>query len=463
MHRPDGTSLWDLTAASGLPPGRFVSDAAAQVTLADLARKSGLGEAPEVFHGRSVLILCYRQLPAVLALIGLDGLARRVLLCPIDLSPAYLPDVIAEARVDVIVSDGTGPARRSIAGTPVLTLDPALVPVAVRVDDRGCATEWLLFTSGTTGRPKNVVHTLGSLIQPLQDGSEANDTVWSTFYDIRRYGGLQILLRALLGGGSLVLSQADESVEDFLTRAGRAGVTRISGTPSHWRRALMSPALKQISPAYVRLSGEVVDQAILKNLAVAFPKASIAHAFATTEAGVAFDVRDGLAGFPAALIDQPDAKVEMRVQDGSLRIRSTCTASCYLGADNTLTDEHGFIDTGDILELRGDRYHFVGRRQGIINVGGLKVHPEEVEAVINQHPGVQMVRVRGRPSPITGAIVVADIVRKPSAHSGSFQEMRDEITQFCQRALPAYKVPAILNEVRSLEIAESGKLVRGYA
>ena len=65
----------------------------------------------------------------------------------------------------------------------------------------------------------------------------------------------------------------------------------------------------------------------------------------------------------------------------------------------------GFVDTGDIVERRGDRYYFVGRRGGIINVGGLKVHPEEVEAIINRHPDVRMSLVHSRKNPITGAAV----------------------------------------------------------
>src|SRR2546425_861683 len=104
-------------------------------------------------------------------------------------------------------------------------------------------TEWILLTSGTTGVPKLVVHTLASLAGAINgDRVLAIPAVWSTFYDIRRYGGLQILLRALLGGGSLVLSNAAESTGDFLMRAGARGGTHLSGTPSHWRRALMSPS-----------------------------------------------------------------------------------------------------------------------------------------------------------------------------------------------------------------------------
>jgi acyl-CoA synthetase (AMP-forming)/AMP-acid ligase II len=88
------------------------------------------------------------------------------------------------------------------------------------------------------------------------------------------------------------------------------------------------------------------------------------------------------------------------------------------------------------------------------------VHPEEVEAVINQHPGVQIARVRGRHSPITGAIVVADIVVRAS---GVFDTMAEEILESCRRALPPHKVPAMLREVASLDISQSGKLTRGRA
>ena len=148
----------------------------------------------------------------------------------------------------------------------------------------------------------------------------------------------------------------------------------------------MSGAAANFSPRYVRLSGEIADQAVLDGLARAFPHASIGHAYASTEAGVGFAVDDGREGFPADLIGRNRDGVEMKVVDGSLRIRSRRTAHAYIGAGAPpLADADGFVDTGDMVELRGDRYYFVGRRGGIINIGGLKVHPEEIEAVINRH------------------------------------------------------------------------------
>jgi acyl-coenzyme A synthetase/AMP-(fatty) acid ligase len=453
-------TLWDLTARASVSPRRFISDAVSHVTLSDLAQGSSLDAGREAFLNRSVMILCGQQLPAVLALMQLDGLARRMLLCPPDLAVSHLPAVIAEAEVDVILSDGAGPVSQELTGVPVIACRDALVPAA-SIHDRSRATEWLLFTSGTTGRPKMVVHTLQSLTSPLDDGlGVASDAIWSTFYDVRRYGGLQILLRGLLGGGSLVLSHTGESVADFLIRAGRSGVTHMSGTPSHWRRALMSGAANRMSPRYVRLSGEVADQAILNKLARFYSGSAVAHAFASTEAGVAFDVRDGLAGFPRTLIGDASAKVEMRVQEGSLRIRSARVGSRYLGDGEVLVDAEGFVDTGDMIELRGDRYYFVGRRDGVIKVGGQKVHPEEVEEVINRHPDVLVSRVRGRPSPITGTVVVADIVVQPFAEHRSFQAISDEVARLCGPALSLYKIPAVLQQVTTLDIAESGKLVR---
>jgi acyl-CoA synthetase (AMP-forming)/AMP-acid ligase II len=264
----------------------------------------------------------------------------------------------------------------------------------------------------------------------------------------------------------MVLSAAAEPVGDFLARVADGGVTHISGTPSHWRRALMSPALRQITPAYVRLSGEAADQAILDRLHEQFPAAGLSHAFASTEAGVAFDVRDGQAGFPVAFVEQAGAPAELRVTDGVLQIRSNRTALRYLGSPGRdLADDDGFVTTGDMLERHGDRYRFVGRREGVINVGGQKVYPEEVEAVINQHPDVRMSRVRGRPSPVTGAIVAAEIVLKADTQRPEARlfPIRDEIVNTCRAALASYKVPVTLKMVPSLEIAASGKMARVHA
>jgi acyl-coenzyme A synthetase/AMP-(fatty) acid ligase len=432
---------------------------AADLSWIDLVAGTALPGGKKL-DGRSVLVATTGQFAAVATILELDGVARRIILYPPDLSLDHLPFVVDCADIDLIVSD-----RLTHPIDGLECLNPTNWSSKPGNPSRGIQqeTEWVLLTSGTTGRPKLVVHTFASLIGAIESGSVGpSKVVWSTFYDVRRYGGLQIFLRAAVTGMSLVLSSTQESTADFLRRAGSLGVTHISGTPSHWRRALMSSAAHLINPQYVRLSGEIADQGILNLLRSCYPKASIGHAFATTEAGVAFEVKDGLAGFPAdILVRTPN--VEMKIENRSLRIRSSRTARCYLGdPEKTLRDGEGFVDTRDAVDLRGDRCYFVGRADGMINVGGMKVYPEEVEAVINGHPKVEMSLVRTRKNPITGALVVADVVLRSTPETAS-NDVRSDILRLCRETLPSYKVPATINFVRSLAVAETGKLIRQHA
>jgi acyl-coenzyme A synthetase/AMP-(fatty) acid ligase len=454
----DPKTLWQSLSAAGRLSRRFLADAYIRCYLAALAEGSTLGARLDELRGRSVLLLTRDQLPAALALIELDGVARRIVLCPPDVSSVHLPGIIATAGVDAVVGD------RAAAKFGIETFVSAGAAITPGTSDRepGETTEWILLTSGTTGAPKLVRHTLATLAGSMaRAGSLGHGAAWSTFYDMRRYGGLQILLRAMLGGGSMVLSSAQEPVGDFLARAGACEVSHISGTPSHWRRTLMSGAADKIAPRYVRLSGEIADQAILDHLRVTFPEADIAHAFASTEAGLAFDVGDGLSGFPAGYLGRR-GEAELRVVDGSLRIKSARNSLGYLDDGAApLFDNDGYVDTGDIVELHDGRYHFVGRHGGIINIGGQKVHPEEIEAVINRHPEVQMSLVRARKNPITGAIVVADVV--PTPEHAPLDALKAQILDACRDTLARHKVPASIRFVPAIKVAASGKLVRANA
>ncbi|MGO9338360.1 MAG: AMP-binding protein [Terracidiphilus sp.] len=409
-----------------------------------------------------MILITTDQLSTALALIELDGIASRIVIYPNESTFEYLPFVIQAANADAIVSDRTGlPAGSS----PIRHFVPRAHTIVPRNHDRGTQlqTEWITFTSGTMGPPKLVVHTLSSLIGAILCSEvPAERIVWGTLYDIRRFGGLQVFLRAALSGSSLVLSSPSESMGSYLARAGSLGVTHMSGTPSQWRSALMSGSAHLIAPKYVRLSGEIADQAILNHLRSIYPHASIVHAFGSSEAGTVFEVNDGAAGFPAGLIGR-GPNVEMKVENRTLRVRSPWTASRYLGNDApTLKGTDGFVDTGDMVDLRGGRYYFVGRRDGRINVGGLKVHPEEVEAVINLHHDVHMSRVRAKKNPITGSVVIADVVLNSLSTPGSrdVHELTNDILQFCRRSLPSHKVPAVVEFVSTLDIAESGKMIR---
>jgi acyl-coenzyme A synthetase/AMP-(fatty) acid ligase len=195
-------------------------------------------------------------------------------------------------------------------------------------------------------------------------------------------------------------------------------------------------------------------------LRVAHPKAVVSHAYASTEAGVAFEVSDGREGFPATLLGAND-EVELRLRDGSLRVRSKRTATAYIGqGDRRLLDDEGFVDTDDMVEQSGDRCFFKGRRTGVINVGGLKVHPEEVEQVINEHSKVRMSRVSARRNPIIGDLIVAEVASRDVARARENCALELEILFLCRARLPRHMVPVTIRFVPAIDILASGKLAR---
>ena len=212
-----------------------------------LAGATSLGGALPTLHGRSVLLAMQDQLATALVLVELDGIARRLVICPPGLPSAHLSHVAIGAGADAIVTDRAGgdldSARIGLRVTATRTLERAAAGVP-----RDQATEWVMLTSGTSGAPKLVLHDLARLIGAIGSGPSPRPMIWGTFYDIRRFGGLQILLGSLLGAASLVLSDSGESMGAYLERAGRHGVTHISGTPSQWRGALAYPSAAAISP-----------------------------------------------------------------------------------------------------------------------------------------------------------------------------------------------------------------------
>ena len=145
-------------------------------------------------------------------------------------------------------------------------------------------------------------------------------------------------------------------------------------------------------------------------------------------------------------------------EEGTLRIRSARTALRYLGAGRALADNRGFVDTGDMVERRGDRYYFLGRREGVINVGGQKVYPEEVEAVLNTHPSVVRSAVIGRVVEGTqgGEEIVAYVQLAPSSTTSE-----SELVHHAALHLVPYKRPSQILLVTSMPLTPTGKIVKG--
>ncbi|SRR5579872_94432 len=347
--------------------------------------------------------------------------------------------------------------------SPTVDSDPAVVGGDAFPDEApssGSASVTIL-TSGTTGKPKAAHHTWESLSRPARRLQNSLAPRWMQTYRPNLYAGLQVLLQCFVNYGTLYVPQEGCGPSEVASFMATHRVQYISATPSYWRWLLLfadSATLNSASPLQITLGGEVVDQSILNSLKTRFPKARIVHIYATTELGRCFSVSDVLEGFPSKFLDVPSPDgVEMRIRDSELLVRS---ANAMLGYD-PFSSQTGFsgdwISTGDMVSVRGDRVVFTGRKSDIINVGGNKVHPVEVERVLRSVPGVLDVRVFGKHSSVAGQLVACEIV---SDKIRSDDELREDVRRACQVSLSSFQRPRFIGIVDQIELSSAQKIVR---
>jgi acyl-coenzyme A synthetase/AMP-(fatty) acid ligase len=332
------------------------------------------------------------------------------------------------------------------------------VPLLGRDDDLPVIPEGsgvVLFTSGTSGKPKAALHRWETLLGRVHQSPSLASSRWLLAYPFTAFAGLQVVLTALANGATLVLAEGDPGAR--LGVAGAEGATHISATPTFFRLALAtaSEGMAAFAPQQLTLGGEVVDQPVLDALRARFPAARITHIYASTEMGTCFSVHDGRAGFPAAWLDSDATPVRLRVEDGELMIKSPFAMRGYVGQ---AAHDGGWYRTGDHVQIEGDRVFFGGRAGERINVGGRKVAPARVEEAVLAVPGVAAVRVSGRPSSLAGQLVQAHVVLAPGVEAAP---VRLAILEHTQKVLQSHEVPRTIRFVPALEQTASGKLFRG--
>jgi acyl-CoA synthetase (AMP-forming)/AMP-acid ligase II len=395
---------------------------------------------------------------ALAMLATLDGAAELILL----LSPSTPQDTAAHlatrCALDGVLSDVSEPFAPA-PGHPGVFRDLESLTKAHTRRQPPQVTSWVLTTSGTTGEAKLVAHTLASLTQTTKvDEVRGAQVRWGMLYDFTRFAGLQVLLQSALSGSLLIAPAQDKALEDKLAAFARHGCTHLSGTPTLWRKIIMTQGAGALGLKQVTLGGEIADERILRTLADHYPQARVTHIYASTEAGVGFSVTDRRPGFPLTYLTEPQMGFNIRVVQDRLFLRNTLVCPHYLGQDTAFASEEGWVDTGDAVEIREDRVFFLGRANGVINVGGEKVHPEEVERVLLAHPYVAGARVYARSNPITGALVMADIVLADPGMDA--KEARAGVTAYVRRELSDHRAPAIIKIVQNLDLSAAGKLLR---
>ena len=321
----------------------------------------------------------------------------------------------------------------------------------------------LLATSGTTGTPKVAMHRLERLLgrvrAPRDAAAAQHDRVLLTYHPCS-FAGLQVLLTALVSGAEL-LAVSRSTVASLAAAALAHRPTLCSGTPTFWRGFMLAlgPQAAAVPLRHITLGGEAVDQVTLDRLRQCFPAAGIVHIYASTEAGALYAVRDGRAGFPRAWLDEGIDGVSLRIRDGALQVRSPRAMQAYVaGAGASPIDADGWLSTGDLVEAEGDRVLFRGRVDSVINVGGAKVRPEEIEAALLELPQVADVRAFAARNPITGELVGVELVL---AEGLRLDDVRPIIVDHARQRLGGYKVPRVLRQVTALDASATGKKQRG--
>jgi len=393
------------------------------------------------------------------ALVALDGVAQRLAILPADTSLSVTNELLARFGGETIVTDlGVRPNTKSKV---VLWRDK---PSSSKrgISTRGQEdTEWTLATSGTTGTPKLVAHRFSSLVRTTRTaGERVSKLRWGLVYDLFRFAGLQVFLQGTLAGGGVILRDTTLALEGQIEELIRHDCSALSATPTMWRKMLMTGKASSLQLKQVTLGGEIADDAILAVLAKHYPKAKITHIYASTEAGVAFSVVDGKAGFPQSYLVKPPSEIALQVIDGRLWVHNPAVSAKYVGSEEGFARKDGFIDTGDAVERLGDRFIFRGRANGAINVGGNKVLPEEVEQVLLSHPQVTSARVFGKGSPITGQLVACEVLLTPDAAAPA--SIISDLRAQCRAALRPWQAPASYKIVTSFETSSTGKLSRKF-
>lgn len=313
-----------------------------------------------------------------------------------------------------------------------------------------------MMTSGTTGRPKIAIHTLETLLHRIRASAvlPANQAgKWLLTYQTTGFAGLQVMLMSVLSGGVIVVPE-QRVPAGFYEAAKVAGVTQISGTPTFWRSFLMVARPADLSLKQITLGGEAIDQPTLDRVKAAFPDARVTHIYASTEAGVAFSVHDGLAGFPRDWLERPRQGVELRIRDELLELKTPNAMQRYASVTEQPLLDDGWIRTADRCEIHGDRVRILGRQDSTINVGGSKVYPLAIETFLLGLPDVQEARVFGVANPISGYLVAAEVALSPGVDAG---DARVRILTACREQLAGYQVPRVFRIVDSVKVAASGK------
>jgi long-chain acyl-CoA synthetase len=420
-----------------------------------LARMRGRGSAPAIaWPGREYTYdELFEMIDAWTARFPTMGVgAGRVCAVLGDYSPQACALVFALMQTRAILvpftyaSEREVPALRALAGVEVLIRFDT--PDSWRVERTDAAASnalvdgfrarrspgLIVFTSGSTGTPKGILHDCERVMRKFV----AERPGWRTvlFLLMDHFGGFNTLLSTFAYSGVAVC--VPDRAPDAVCRAIEdARATLLPTTPTFLNLLVTSGAYRAYDLSSVRLityGTEVMPEATLARLPQIFPNVELKQTYGLSELGV---LRSKSQANDSVWVRLGGEGFEVKIIDGMLWVRSEANMVGYLNAPSPF-DDAGWMCTGDQVEVRGDYVRILGRDSDIINVGGQKVFPAEVESVLLEAPNVAEASVYGVGHPLLGSVVHARLTLEQAEEP---RELGIRMRQFCLERLAKYKVP----------------------
>lgn len=304
-----------------------------------------------------------------------------------------------------------------------------------------------MYTSGTTGRPKKITHQLSTLIRTVKISNKFSDNVWAFCYNPTHFAGMQVFFQALLNMNTIIYI-FDNIQRELCKTLIDNNVTNISATPTFYRTNIFNFNDAIQSVRYVTLGGERFDKNLVDKLKDIFPNAKIRNIYASTEAGSIFSSDSDYFVIDKSFSEyiKIDAKGELLINEK------------LLGSSEELLIKDGWYHTGDIVELVDEnKFKIISRNTEMINVGGYKVNPNEVEEEIKKIEGIIDVLITSRQNKLIGNVIVAEIVKSSDVDEN---ELETIIINNLNVKLQKWKIPRIIKFVKEIDKTRTGKKVR---
>jgi acyl-CoA synthetase (AMP-forming)/AMP-acid ligase II len=325
-------------------------------------------------------------------------------------------------------------------------------PLLQHLHDRRAAG-LVVFSSGTTGTCKAGLFDVERLLTRYQTLRRGYRTL--VFLLLDHLGGMHTLLHTMAHGGTVVISH-DRQPEAVCRAIEQHRVELLPTTPTFLRMLVLSRSYERYDLSSLQLityGTEPMPPKTLQDLTRLFPQVRFKQTYGLSELGV-LPTRSEASG--SLWLQVGGLGCDTRIVDNRLWIRSETAMLGYLNAPSPF-DADGWYNTQDAVEVNGPYIRILGRESDLINVGGQKVYPIEVENVLLEMDNVREATVWGQANPVTGQVVVARVsLERPEAQDA----LERRVHQFCRQRLAAYKIPVCVDIVEGEHHGQRFKKLR---